>query len=74
MNTLKSSSNRLREATVAKIHELRGAYDSEGKPQKPTRTYQSIATELGISLGTVYNVVKGRTHKEDVPKGHPKAS
>lgn len=71
MDSLKTSVGRLREACVARIHELRAAYDWEGKPLKPARTYQQIATELGISHGTVYNVATGRTHKDDVPLGHP---
>ena len=35
-------------------------------------TYQQIAQELGLSVGTVYNICTGRTHRDDVPLGHPK--
>lgn len=67
---LKTTVGRLREACVTKIHELRAAFDSEGQPLKPAMTYQQIATRLGVSSGTVYNVCTGRTHPDDVPLGH----
>lgn len=63
---IKTAAGRLREAGVARIHELRDAYDDNGdaKPGKPKRTLQSIAAELGLSLGTVYNVCAGKTHRD----------
>lgn len=67
MDNLKSSKGRLREACVEKIHELRGAFDAQGNPKRPERTYQEIAAMLNVSIGTVYNVVTGRTH----PDMHP---
>lgn len=71
--SLKSGAGRLREGGVARIHELRGAYDAEGNAIKPPKmTYRQIAAELDVSQGTVYNVVTGRTHVDDVPRGHPK--
>lgn len=77
MSSLKTSSGRLREACVLRIHELRAAYDAEGKPLEPAMTYQEIVAALSaegtvVSPGTIYNVLTGRTHKDDVPLGHPK--
>lgn len=72
----KTSAGRLREAGVARIHELRDAYDTNGDPKEASKkwTLQAIATELGLSLGTVYNVCAGKTHKDQHPalsKGKP---
>lgn len=69
---MKSSTGRLREACVAEVHRLRGAYDAEGRARAPMMTYQAIAETLNISLGTVYNIATGRTHVDEVPLGHPK--
>lgn len=52
MKPYKSPRGRLREEGARRILELRDA----------GRTLQSIATELGVSIGTVYNVVHGKTH------------
>ena len=71
MSDLKTSAGRLRELCVARVHELRGAYTPEGQKQNPRMTYQQIATALDLSLGTVYNIVTGKTHRDDVPLGHP---
>jgi len=51
MNEFKTKAGRLKEAGARKILEL----------QKAKRTYQSIAQEMGVSIGTVFNVVKART-------------
>ena len=51
--------HRLTEAGVQEILRLRG----EGK------TYQQVASCLGITTGTVYNVCKGRTWKWLTGKG-----
>lgn len=48
----KSEKGRLTPVGVQRVHDLR----LEGK------TYQQIAEELRVSLTTVYNVVKKRTH------------
>lgn len=48
---LKAPNGRLREDTVRRIRAMRG----EGK------TYQQIAIETEVSIGTVYNIVKGNT-------------
>lgn len=57
---LKSEKGRLLEEGVARIHKLRG----EKHPQTGRRwTYQQIATEMGVSMSTVYNVLTERTHK-----------
>jgi hypothetical protein len=50
-DTLKAPNGRLREAGAVRIHQMREA----GK------TYQEIAEEMKISIGTVYNVMNGRT-------------
>jgi hypothetical protein len=68
---LKTSAGRLRDVGAARIHEMRGAYDSEGNKQNPRMTYQQIATALGLSVGTIYATCVGRTHRDDVPVGHP---
>lgn len=54
MNTLKKRNGRLREAGVRKILEEKQA----------GATYQKIAEMLGVSVGTVFNVVKKRTHAD----------
>ena len=51
--TYKTPAGRLREFGAREILRLR---DLEPKP-----TYQAIAMELGVSIGTVFNVVTGRT-------------
>lgn len=57
---LKSAKGRLLEAGVARIFKLRTeTHPTTGKPW----TYQQIASELGVSMSTVYNVVKEKTHK-----------
>ena len=61
----------MRDEGAARIHELRGAYTPDGKKQTPRMTYLQIATLLGLTVGTVYNVATGRTHRDDVPLGHP---
>jgi hypothetical protein len=53
LNILKTPSGRLREAGARKILELRA------QPSPPT--YHEIANMLGVSIGTVFNVTKGRT-------------
>lgn len=72
MDSLKTTTGRCREACVARVHELRAAFDEHGRAQRPRMTYQQIAQELGLSVGTVYNICTGRTHRDDVPLGHPK--
>ena len=47
----KKVSGRLTEEGVREVRRRR----AEGQ------TYQQIATEMGVSLGTVYNIVKKRT-------------
>jgi hypothetical protein len=71
MTSFKTSSGRLRDAGAALIHEMRGAYTADGQKQNPKMTYQQIATALSISLGTVYATCVGKTHRDDVPLGHP---
>lgn len=71
-SSLKTASGRCREACVARVHELRAAYDADGRPQRPRMTYQQIAEELGLSVSTIYNICRGKTHPDDVPLGHPK--
>jgi len=71
MVVFKTDAGRLREACVIRIHELRAAYDEQGNPLRPAKTYQEISAELGLSLGTVYSVCTGRTHRAMVPLGHP---
>ena len=51
---LKRSNGRLREAGVRKILE----------DKKAGCTYQEIAERMGVSIGTVFNVVKKRTHAD----------
>lgn len=47
----KSSKNRLREAGAHRVHEL----------CESGMTYQQVAAELGVSMGTVYNIKNGIT-------------
>jgi DNA-binding NarL/FixJ family response regulator len=49
---LKTAAGRLTEKGVKRILELRQA----GK------TYQAIAIEMNVSMGTVFNAVRGKTH------------
>lgn len=49
---LKTAAGRLTEKGVKRILELRRA----GK------TYQAIAIEMSVSMGTVFNAVRGKTH------------
>lgn len=51
MSNLKTPNGRLREAGARAVLERR----------KDGKTYQEIATEIGISIGTVYNICTGRT-------------
>ncbi len=51
----KAPSGKLRESTVHQIRAMRG------DPKKPSMTYQKIAEEVGVSIGTIYNVVTGKT-------------
>jgi transposase len=45
---------------VARIYKLR----EENHPETGKRwTYQQIATDLGVSMSTVYNVLTEKTHK-----------
>lgn len=50
---LKTPAGRLREAGARRILAMRA--------QDPKPTYQQIAYELEVSIGTVFNVCKGRT-------------
>lgn len=74
--TNKTHSGRLREDGVKKIHELRGEYDATGVRvnSKGEKTYQAIAEELRVSLGTVYNVCRGRTWPDLHPDPSVRAS
>lgn len=47
----KTPRGKLRESGARRILELR----------KTGRTYQQIAEEMRVSIGTVYNICKGRT-------------
>jgi transposase len=51
MSTLKTPNGRLREDGARAVLAAR----AEGK------TYQAIAEQVGVSIGTVYNICKGRT-------------
>ena len=51
MSTKKTPAGRLREEAVREIRERRAKGD----------TYQKIANDYGVSLGTIYNVCKGKT-------------
>lgn len=51
LHSLKTSAGRLRENGARLILQLR----------KDGRTYQEIAGQLAVSIGTVFNVCKGRT-------------
>ena len=68
---MKTSAGRLRDAGAARVHEMRGAYSEDGQKQNPRMTYQEIATALGLSVGTIYSICVGKTHRDDVPRGHP---
>lgn len=50
-DNLKTEIGRLREAGARRILALRAE----------KKTYQQIAVELGVSIGTVANVIRGRT-------------
>lgn len=52
---LKSPKGRLTADGVAQLKKLRAA----------KKSYQAIASELGISITTVYNILKGRTHADE---------
>lgn len=70
-SNMKTSAGRLRDMCAQEVHRLRAAYDEEGRPVKPAMTYLQIANKLGVTPGTIYNIVTGRTHRDDVPLGHP---
>ncbi len=55
----KTPAGRLREAGVLEIRRLRDEKRADGKP---VHSYQAIATNMGVSIGTVYNVCSGKTH------------
>jgi AcrR family transcriptional regulator len=54
MSDHKKPSGRLREAGVREIRERR-------KKGGPEATYHAIANAMGVSIGTVYNIVTGKT-------------
>lgn len=60
----KDDKGRLTDMGVIQIHRLRNAYARDRTPQAASRiwTLQVLAEELGVSLGTVHNVCRGRTH------------
>ena len=60
---------RLLQAGVMRIHMLRGAWDEDGNPKKPDVKLETIATELGVSLGTVHSVCSGKSYKSLHPSG-----
>lgn len=51
LDTFKTPAGRLKEAGAREIIRRKTAGD----------TYQKIAQDLGVSIGTVFNVVKGNT-------------
>jgi DNA invertase Pin-like site-specific DNA recombinase len=53
MTKAKAPNGRLREDTVRAIRARRGTV--------PATTYQAIAQEFGVSIGTVYNICTGKT-------------
>jgi len=55
----KAPNGRLRESGVIRVLELRSA----GGDLRGAWTYERIAREVGVSLGTVYRICKGRTWK-----------
>lgn len=56
MNTeiFKTPAGRLKEAGAREILRRKALFGAEN-------TYQRIAHDLGVSIGTVFNVVKGKT-------------
>ena len=65
----KAENGRLLQAGVMRIHMLRGAWDEDGNPKKPDVKLETIATELGVSLGTVHSVCSGKSYKSLHPSG-----